>query len=94
MNRKYLESVLEAELDLLADEGVALAQDVPPLRVAQDDPLAAHVLDHGRADLAREGPLGSLVAVLKGQGFNRQIVVCILGDITNLTGFSRNTYCA
>ena len=60
-----LESVLEAELDLLPDERVALAQDVPPLRVPEDDPLAADVLDHGGADLAREGPLRGLVAVLK-----------------------------
>ena len=68
LNSKYLESVLEAELDLLADECVALAQDVPPLRVAQDDPLAAHVLDHAGADPAREGPIGRLVAVLQDKG--------------------------
>merc|ERR1719507_1824107 len=43
---------------------VALPKDVPPLRVPEDDPLAADIFDHGRADLAREGPLRSLVAVL------------------------------
>ena len=60
-----LEAVLKAELDLLADERVALAQHVPPLRVAEDDPLAAHVLDHARADLPGEGALRRFVAVLQ-----------------------------
>merc|ERR1719188_2064442 len=63
---QHLEAVLEAELDLLADERVALTQDVPPLRVAENDPLAAHVLDHAGADLPGEGALRRLVAVLRG----------------------------
>ena len=34
-----------AVLHLLADELVGLVEDIPPLRVAQDDPLAATVLE-------------------------------------------------
>ncbi len=38
---------LQGKADLLADELVCLAEDVATLRVAEDDPLAATVQDHG-----------------------------------------------
>lgn len=46
-----LEALLQGVLDLLGDQVVRLAKDVAPLGVAQDDPLAAQVLDHRRGDL-------------------------------------------
>ena len=41
---------------LLGDHRVGLAEELPPLAVADDDPGAARVLEHRRADLAGEGP--------------------------------------
>ena len=40
---------------------------IPVLWVTQDDPVGAHVPDHGRADGAREGALRFFVAVLQGE---------------------------
>ena len=47
-----VESGLEGEADLFSDDLVTLAEDVPPLRVSEDHPVAPAVLYHGRANLA------------------------------------------
>jgi len=60
----HLEPFCERKADLLADELVGLAEDVASFGVAEDDPLAAEVLDHGGGDLPGEGALANLVAVL------------------------------
>ena len=41
----------------------SFAEDVAPLRVGHDDPLAAEVLDHGGGDLAGEGTLAHLTRI-------------------------------
>ena len=38
--------------NLFSDESVGFSEDVTALRVAENDPVAAAVLDHLRADLA------------------------------------------
>ncbi len=54
-------------VDFAVDEGVRLAELVPPFAVAEDDPLAADVHEHRRADLAGEGAFLLGVAVLAAQ---------------------------
>jgi len=44
----------------------ALAKDVSPLRVSEDDPLDLHILQHHGAILSGEGTRGLHVAVLSG----------------------------
>ena len=44
---------------------VGVAEQAPPLRVADDDVAGAGVLDHRGADLAREGAVALEVAVLR-----------------------------
>lgn len=46
--------------DLLGDEAIWLVEDGPALRVTQDDPVAAAVLDHLRRNLAAEVTTGNL----------------------------------
>lgn len=45
---------------------IAFAEHVTAFGVAQNDEIGAIVLDHGRADVARECALLHLVAVLRG----------------------------
>src|SRR5208283_6025697 len=46
----------EGGLDLLGYERVGLAEELPPLAVAHDDPRAPGLDQHAGADLARERP--------------------------------------
>jgi len=48
----HVQAGLEGKADLLANELVRLTKDVAALGVAEDDPLAAAVQDHGRRQLA------------------------------------------
>ena len=54
------------------DRGVGLAEQRPPLGVADDDVLGAGLADHRRADLAGEGALALPVEILRG---NRDVAV-------------------
>ena len=67
----HLQAGLEGEAHLLPDEIVRLVEDVPPLAVADDDPVGSAVLDHGGRQLPGEGSLLRLVAVLGGHGHSR-----------------------
>ena len=62
----HLQAGLEGEAHLLPDEIVRLVEDVPPLAVAEDDPVGPAVLDHGGGQLPSEGSLLCLVTVLCG----------------------------
>jgi hypothetical protein len=58
---------------LLVHQLVALAVDVPPLRVPEDHERRAHVGDHLRADLARVGAQELLAAVLRPDADRRAL---------------------
>ena len=58
------EAVGQGRLHLLGDELVPLAEDVAPLRVAQDHPLHPQLQEHGRGHLAGEGPRIPVIRVL------------------------------
>ena len=47
---------------------ISLFENVPPLGMSQDDPSYTKVLEHRRADLARERTLGDIVTILSGDG--------------------------
>ena len=66
--RTNLEALRESEANLLADEGIGFPKDVPSLRVAEDDPLTAEVLDHGGGHLSGEGAFVGL-----GQNKNNEL---------------------
>ena len=56
----YLEAVRQGEGALVGNELVRLAEDVAALRVAEDHPRGADILEHLRRHLASEGTLGGM----------------------------------
>ncbi|SPQ22851.1 8f06b728-0bcb-4c77-b950-6ad28b6375f7 [Thermothielavioides terrestris] len=59
------DAALDGGLGLGRHQLVRLAQQRPPLRVAQDGPVDVAVLELGHADLARVGAVGLVVDVLR-----------------------------
>ena len=60
-----------AAMRLFVHVGVGLAQDVPPLAVAENDVAAAQVDEHRGADLAGERAVGLVVHVLRAEATAR-----------------------
>ena len=60
------DATLGSNLSLVGDDLVRLPEDGPALRVAEDGPVDATVLELGDADLAGEGAVGLVKDVLGG----------------------------
>ena len=50
MYNMYILHVLMKQEKASETDLIIFTEDVPPLRVTQNDPLTSHVLDHGRAE--------------------------------------------
>uniref|UniRef100_A0A6B2LFC0 Uncharacterized protein n=1 Tax=Arcella intermedia TaxID=1963864 RepID=A0A6B2LFC0_9EUKA len=61
------QAALQRKARLLPNHPNVLLEDMPPLRVPQDDPLDPDIAQLLRARLAREGPRGVFPAVLRGE---------------------------
>ena len=67
------QTTLQGGSNLLADHNIGLSIKGPALGVPKNDPLAPGILEHGRRDFPRKGPLGLVRHILRGQKNGRPI---------------------
>ena len=82
-----IDAALGGELGLGSNYIVRLAQDGPPLRVTEDGPADAAVLELRDADLAREGTVGLVKDVLSS---NFDVVLEMLAHEEEIQGWRGN----
>ena len=66
MQRMAVQPFAENGLDLAVDEFIAFTENLPALRMADDDAGAADILEQRRGDLAGKGTGFFRIAVLRG----------------------------